>query len=61
MFRSSWLREAKSYWTIDDNSRTATSGILNYGHITLRCMVHTKMVFRNLKVCTEKLPFTEVK
>jgi len=32
---------------------------LNYGHIAIRCMVHTKMVFRNLKVFTEELPFRE--
>ncbi len=35
---------------IDDNSRTNTGAVLNYGHIALRCMMHTSMVFRNLKM-----------
>jgi len=26
----------------------------------IRCMVHSALVFRNLKVDTEKLPFTEI-
>ncbi len=43
-----------------DNSRTNTGCTLNYGHIAIRCMIHTAVVFRNLKVWTEKLPFTEV-
>ena len=53
--------DGKVLLEIDDNSRTNTGAILNYGHIALRCMVHTSMVFRNLKVYTERLPFTEVK
>jgi hypothetical protein len=53
--------DGKILLEIDDNSRTNTGSILNYGHIAIRCMVHTKMVFRNLKVYTERLPFTEVK
>ena len=53
--------DGKILLEIDDSSRTNTGSILNYGHIALRCMVHTKMVFRNLKVFTEQLPFTEVK
>jgi hypothetical protein len=44
---------------IDDNSRTNTGCILNYGHIAIRCMVHSALVYRNLKVYTDKLPFTE--
>jgi hypothetical protein len=43
-----------------DNSRTNTGCTLNYGHIAIRCMVHTKLLLRNLKVYTQKLPFTEV-
>ncbi|MBC8127160.1 MAG: DUF1961 family protein [Gloeobacteraceae cyanobacterium ES-bin-144] len=43
-----------------DTSHTNTGAILNYGHISIRCMIHTSMVFRNLKVYTEKLPFIEV-
>ncbi|MBC8039811.1 MAG: DUF1961 family protein [Opitutaceae bacterium] len=43
-----------------DNSHTNTGTILNFGHIAIRCMIHTKIVFRNLKVFTEKLPFTEI-
>ena len=54
-------QDGKILLETDDSSRTNTGGILNYGHIALRCMVHTKMVFRNLKVFTEQLPFTEVK
>lgn len=53
--------DGKILLEIDDSSRTNTGCILNYGHIALRCMVHTSMVFRNLKVFTEKLPFEEVK
>jgi hypothetical protein len=53
--------DGKILLEIDDNSRTNTGCILNYGHIAIRCMVHTAMVFRNLKVYTEKLPFTEGK
>ena len=53
--------DGKVLLEIDDSSRTNTGCILNYGHIALRCMVHTAMVFRNLKVYTEKLPFTELK
>jgi len=46
---------------INDSSRTNSGGILNYGHIGLRCMIHTAMVFRNLKVYTDKLPFKELR
>ena len=46
---------------IDDNSRNNSGCILNCGHIAIRCMVHTKMVFRNLRVFTDKLPFTQEK
>lgn len=53
--------DGKILLEIDDISRTNTGGILNYGPIALRCMVHTSMVFRNLKVYTERLPFSEVK
>lgn len=53
--------DGKVLLEIDDSSRTNTGGILNYGHFAIRCMVHTKMVFRNLKIYTEQLPFTEVK
>ena len=45
----------------EDNSRTNTGCVLNYGHIAIRCMVHSALLFRNLKVYTEKLPFTEAK
>lgn len=44
-----------------DNSRTNTGCILNYGNIAIRAMLHSKLIYRNLKVYTEKLPFTEVK
>ena len=53
--------DGKILLEFDDNSRINTGTILNYGHIAIRCMIHTKVVFRNLKVYTEKLPFTEVK
>ena len=53
--------DGKILLEFDDNSRTNTGCILNYGHIAIRCMVHTAMVFRNLKVYTDKLPFTEIK
>ena len=52
--------DGKILLEIDDNSRNNSGCILNYGHIAIRCMVHTKMVFRNLKVFTEKLPFSQV-
>ena len=42
---------------IEDNSRTNTGCVLNYGHIAIRCMVHTALVLRNLKVFTAPLPF----
>jgi len=45
---------------ISDSSRTNTGCILNCGHIAIRCMVHSSLVFRNLKVYTDKLPFTEI-
>ncbi len=44
---------------INDNSWSNTGCVLNYGHIAIRCMVHSKMLFRNLKVYTERLPFSE--
>ena len=53
--------DGKVLLEIDDNSRTNTGCILNYGHIAIRCMVHSALVFRNLKVYTEQLPFTEVR
>ncbi len=53
--------DGKILLEIDDNSRTNTGCILNCGYIAIRCMVHTGMVFRNLKVYTERLPFTEMK
>lgn len=52
--------DGKILLEIDDSSRNNSGCILNYGHIAIRCMVHTKMVFRNLKVFTQKLPFTEL-
>jgi hypothetical protein len=52
--------DGKILLEIDDNSRTNSGCILNYGHIGLRCMVRSAMVFRNLKVFTDKLPFTEL-
>jgi hypothetical protein len=52
--------DGKILLEFEDNSRTNTGTILNYGHIAIRCMVHSALVFRNLKVYTEKLPFTEV-
>ncbi len=45
---------------INDNSWSNTGCVLNYGHIAIRCMVHSKMLFRNLKVYTERLPFSEI-
>lgn len=51
--------DGKVVMEIDDSSRTNTGCILNYGNIALRVMFHSKMVFRNLKVYNEKLPFTE--
>jgi hypothetical protein len=52
--------DGKILLVIDDNSRTNTGGILNFGHIAIRCMVHSAVVYRNLKVYTDKLPFTEL-
>lgn len=52
--------DGKIHGAINDSSRTNTGAILNYGQVALRCMVHTTMVFKNLKVYTEQLPFTEV-
>lgn len=52
--------DGKILLEIDDSSRTNTGCILNYGHIAIRCMVHSALVFRNLKVHTETLPFTEI-
>jgi len=52
--------DGKILLEIDDNSRNNTGGILNYGHIGMRCMVHSAVVFRNLKIYTDKLPFAEI-
>ncbi|MDQ3813994.1 MAG: DUF1961 family protein [Armatimonadota bacterium] len=52
--------DGKILLEFDDNSRTNTGCILNYGHIAIRCMVHSALVFRNLKVYTDKLPFSEL-
>ncbi len=52
--------DGKILLEIDDSSRTNSGCILNYGHLAIRCMVHSSLVFRNLKVYTEKLPFTEL-
>lgn len=46
--------------TLHVTARTNTGTVLNYGHIAIRCMVHSAVVFRNLKVYTDKLPFTVV-
>lgn len=43
---------------VDDSSRTNSGCILNYGHVALRCMIHSSILFRNIKVFTQKLPFT---
>jgi hypothetical protein len=51
--------DGKVMLEIDDNSRTNTGCILNYGHIAIRAMFHTKMLYRNLKVYNEKLPYSE--
>jgi len=51
--------DGKILLVIKDNSRTNTGAILNYGHIAIRCMVHSAVVYRNLKVFTDKLPFTQ--
>jgi hypothetical protein len=53
--------DGQVYLEIEDSSRTNTGTILNYGHIAIRCMVHSALVFRNLKVYTEDLPFSVVK
>ena len=53
--------DGKVLLDFEDSSRTNSGCILNYGHIAIRCMVHTAMVFRNLKVYNERLPFTEMK
>jgi hypothetical protein len=53
--------DGKILLEIDDNSFINTGTILNYGHIAIRCMLHTSIVFRNLKVYTERLPFNEVR
>ncbi|NJK90958.1 MAG: hypothetical protein HC904_03440 [Blastochloris sp.] len=42
---------------VDDSSRTNSGCILNYGHVALRCMIHSSILFRNIKVFTQKLPF----
>jgi hypothetical protein len=52
--------DGKVLLEIDDDSRHNSGCVLNSGHIAIRCMVHTKMVFRNLKVYTEAPPFTVV-
>jgi hypothetical protein len=44
---------------IRDDSKTNTGCILNFGNIALRVMLNSKLVFRNLKVFNEKLPFNE--
>jgi hypothetical protein len=51
--------DGKILLEIDDSSYTNSGCILNYGHIAIRCMLHTSIVFRNLKVYTERLPFVE--
>lgn len=53
--------DGKILLDFDDSSRNNSGCVLNYGHIAIRCMVHTAMVYRNLKVYTEKLPFTVTK
>jgi hypothetical protein len=52
--------DGKVLLEIDDSSYTNSGCVLNYGHIGIRCMVHTSIVLRNLKVYTERLPFAEV-
>jgi hypothetical protein len=53
--------DGKILLEIDDSSFNNTGTILNYGHIAFRCMLHTSIVLRNIKVYTERLPFKEVK
>jgi len=52
--------DGKILLEINDSSRNNSGCILNFGHIGLRCMVHSALVFRNIKVYTDKLPFTEL-
>lgn len=51
--------DGKIIMEFTDSSRANNGCILNVGNIALRVMLNSKMVFRNLKVYTEKLPFTE--
>lgn len=51
--------DGKILMDIQDDSRKNTGSILNFGHIALRVMLDSKIVFRNLKVYNGKLPFTE--
>lgn len=50
--------DGKILLDINDSSRNNSGAILNFGHIAIRCMVHSSVVFRNLKVFNDKLPFT---
>jgi hypothetical protein len=42
----------------NDSSSAGSGSILLAGHIAIRCMIRTKMLFRNLKVMTSN--FAEV-
>lgn len=52
--------DGKVLLSFDDESHTNTGCILNYGHVALRVMLHSKMLFRNLKVWNQALPFEEI-
>jgi hypothetical protein len=49
--------DGKILLEVHDHSRTNTGCILNYGHLAIRCMLHSKMLFRNLRVFTQRLPY----
>jgi hypothetical protein len=42
---------------IEDGSRMNTGCVLTGGHVALRVMLHSRMLFRNLRVFTQRLPF----
>ena len=39
---------------VEDDSRSNTGCVLNFGHLALRCMLHSKLLFRNLRVFTQQ-------
>lgn len=52
--------DGKILLEVDDDSRRNTGCVLNCGHLAIRAMLHSKMLYRNLRVFNRPPPFRVV-